>query len=70
MKGKKVQGRFGKTCILELLSSAVFGLQNRVSDFFLYCFVWEIKHFYQSSLENEVDFTDIMNVSPNILAKN
>ena len=26
--------------------------------------------FYQSSLGNEVDFTDIMNVSPNILAKN
>ena len=28
------------------------------------------KRFYQSSLGNEVDFMDIMNVSPNILAKN
>ena len=38
--------------------------------FLLNCFVWEIKGFYQSSLGNEVDFKDIMNVSPNILAKN
>ena len=30
----------------------------------------EIKGFYQSSLGNHVDFRDIMNVSPNILAKN
>ena len=38
--------------------------------FLLICFAWEIKGFYQSSLGNEVDFRDIMNVSPNILAKN
>ena len=38
--------------------------------FLLICFDREIKGFYQSSLENEVDFTDTMNVSPNILAKN
>ena len=38
--------------------------------FILICFAQEINRFYQSSLENEVDFTDIMNVSPNILAKN
>ena len=38
--------------------------------FLLNCFVREIKGFYQSSLENEVDFRDIMNVSPNILARN
>ena len=37
--------------------------------FLLICFDWEIEGFYQSSLENEFDFTDIMNVSPNILAK-
>ena len=35
--------------------------------FLLICFDWEIKGFYQSSLGNEVDFTNIMNVSPNIL---
>ena len=34
------------------------------------CFAGEIKGFYQSSLGNEVDFRDIMNVSRNILAKN
>ena len=38
--------------------------------FLLNCFVQEIKGFYQGSLGNEVDFRDIMNVSPNILAKN
>ena len=34
LKSKKVQGIFRKTFILALLSSAVFSLQNRVSDFF------------------------------------
>ena len=38
--------------------------------FLLNCFVPEIQVFYQSSLGYEVDFRDIMNVSPNILAKN
>ena len=38
--------------------------------FLLNCFVREIKGFYQSSLGNEVDYRDIINVSPNILAKN
>ena len=37
--------------------------------FLLICFAREIKGFYESSLGNEVDFTNIMNVSPNILAK-
>ena len=37
--------------------------------FLLICFVREIKSFYQSFLGDEVDFRDIMNVSPNILAK-
>ena len=32
--------------------------------------VREIKGFYQSSLENKLDSRDIVNVSPNILAKN
>ena len=34
LKSKKVQGIFGETFILSLLSSAVFRLQNRISDFF------------------------------------
>ena len=33
LKSKKVQGIFGKTFILALLSAAVFPLQNNVSDF-------------------------------------
>ena len=37
--------------------------------FLLICFAREIKGFYQSSLRSEVDFTNLMNVSP-ILAKN
>ena len=35
----------------------------------LNCFVREIKGFYQSSLGNDADFRDIMDVCPNILAK-
>ena len=38
--------------------------------FLLICLARKIKGFYQSSLGNEVDFTDIMIVSPNMLAKN
>ena len=34
LKSKKVQGIFGETFILALLSSAAFRLQNCVSDFF------------------------------------
>ena len=34
LKSKKVQGIFEKMFILALLSSPVFHLQNRVSDFF------------------------------------
>ena len=34
LKSKKVQGIFEETFILALLSSAVFRLQNGVSDFF------------------------------------
>ena len=34
LKSEKVQGIFGKTFILPLLSSAVIALQNCVSDFF------------------------------------
>ena len=69
LKSKKVQGIFRETFILALLSSAFINLQNHVSDFLLICFSQEIKGFYQSSLGNEFDFRDIMNASPNILAK-
>ena len=32
----------------------------------LNCFVWDIKGFYQSSLWNEINFRDILNVSPKL----
>ena len=38
--------------------------------FVFICFAWEINGFLQSSSGNEVDFREIMNISPNILAKN
>ena len=38
--------------------------------YILIFFARDIKAFYQSSLGNEVDFRDILNVSPNILVKN
>ena len=37
--------------------------------FLLICFVREVKGFYQSALGNEVDFSDIMKISPNIQGK-
>ena len=40
---------------------------NQCLRILLICFTREKKGFYQSSLANEVDFTDIMNVSQNIL---
>ena len=65
LKSKKVQGKFWEMFIVALLSSAVFCLK-----FLLICFSQEIKGFFQSSFGNKVDFRDIRNVSPNILAKN
>ena len=66
LKGKKVQARFGKTFILALLSSST----KLYLRFLLNCFVREIKGFYESSLGNEVDLRDVIDFSPNILAKN
>ena len=43
---------------------------NLCLKFLLIYFARWIKGFYQSCLGNKVDFTDIMNVSPNILVKN
>ena len=55
---------------MALSSSVVFRLQNRASDFFLICFAQKLIDFCQTSFENKVDFRNIMNVSPNTLAKN
>ena len=59
-----IQGNVGTIAFSCLLS------RNPCLRFFLICFAQEIKGFYRSSLGNEVDFTDIMNASPNILGKN
>ena len=65
LKGTKAQVIFKETLILASLSSAVFRLQNRISvSFNLFCS--GDKRLYQSSSGNEVDFRDIMNVSPSI----
>ena len=58
MQGQKGT-RYIRENVLTLLSSAVFRLQNLVSDFFSNCFIGEIKGFYQISLGHEVDFRDI-----------
>ena len=48
----------------------IFSCLSSTKPFLRFRFVREIKDFYQSSLGNEVDLGDILNVSPNILAKN
>ena len=63
-----VRGIFRLTFILVLSSSAVFRLQ-KWSQISFGLFPREIKGFYQGSTGSEVDFMDIMNVSPNILPK-
>ena len=69
-KSKEVQDVFGETFNLALFSWAVVPSTNPCLKFLLICFAPDIKGFYQSSLGNKVDLRDIMNVSPNILAKN
>ena len=69
LKSSKVQGIFEKMLIWHYYLQLCF-VYKTVLRFLLNWFVREIKEFYQSSLRNEVDFRDIMNVSPNILAKN
>ena len=65
--GEKVY--FGIIVFSCLLPGSVFRLKPCLR-FLLSCFPREIKSFYQSSLGNEFDFADIMNLFPNILAKN
>ena len=64
LKRKKVQGIFGETFIFGIIVFSCLSSTNLCLRFLLICFAGEIKGFYQSSLKNEVDFTDIINVSP------
>ena len=65
---QKVQGIFRETFVLALLSLAVFAYKmlSQIS-FILY---YSGDKGLLSELKNEVDFSYIMNVSPNILARN
>ena len=67
---KNVQGIFGKTFLFGIIVFNCLSSTKLCLRFLLICFALEIKDFYQSSLGNEVDFRDIINFSPNILAKN
>ena len=58
LKSKKVKDIFGETCVLSLLSSGFFSLQNRSSDFCSLLY-----------LEDEADFRDNMNVFANTKIK-
>ena len=53
----------------EIINLNCLSSTNSCLKFLLICFVREIKGFYKISLANGVDFTDIINVSPNIFAK-
>ena len=70
LKSKKVQVIFGETLNFEIIIFSCLSSTKQCLRFLLNSFVREIKGFHQSSLGNEVDFTDIVNVSLNILAKN
>ena len=70
LKSKKVQVIFGETLNFEIIIFSCLSSTKQCLRFLLNSFVREIKGFCQSSLGNEVDFTDIVNVSLNILAKN
>ena len=69
LKSKKVQGIFGQTFILALLFSAVFYKTVSQTSLNLFCLGDKKADLYQKSLGNEVDFRDISNFAPNILAK-
>ena len=68
-KSKKEQGKFGETLFWDYCFRLPF-VYKTMSQISFNLFAQKIKDFCQSSLGNEVDFSDIMNVSPNILAKN
>ena len=69
-EGQKGTGYVGENIHFRIyvFSSVLFTKQ--CLRFLLICFVREIKGFCHSSLGNEVDFGDILNVPPYILAKN
>ena len=70
LKSKKEEGIFGENLYFSITILSCCSSTKSCLRFPLNCFVRDIKGFYLSSLGNEVNFRDIMNVFPNILAKN
>ena len=68
LKRKKVQSTFRE--LFGIIAFTWFSPTKSCLRFLLVCFARKIKGFYKSSVGNEVDFRNIMDVSPNILAKN
>ena len=58
----------GNVCFVTIIFSCLSSTKLCLR-FLLTCFAWETKDFYQSYSGNKVDFRDIINVFPNILAK-
>ena len=58
----------GNVCFVTIIFSCLSSTKLCLR-FLLTCFAWETKGFYQSYSGNKVDFRDIINVFPNILAK-
>ena len=68
LKRKKVQSTFRE--LFGIIAFTCFSPTKSCLRFLLVCLARKIKGFYKSSVGNEVDFRNIMNVSPDILAKN
>ena len=68
-KSKKIQGILGERLYWHYRLQLSF-VYKPCLRFVLNRFVRETKGFYQGSFRNEVDFSDLMNVFLNILAKN
>ena len=67
LRNKRVQGMLGKNVCFGIIIFSCLSSTKLCLCFLLDCFIRQIKVFYQSLLGNEVDFRDIMNVSPKYL---
>ena len=68
--GKQKGSKYIWVNFFGIIVFSCFSSKKPCLKFLLICFAREIKGFYQSSLGVEVDFREIMNLSPNILAEN
>ena len=68
-EGQKVTRYIGENIYFAIIIFSRLSSKKPCFRFLLICFAREMKGFYPSSLENQVDFSGIMNVSLNILDK-